>query len=335
MVEKTKGPFYYTVRSSAGERGSGWELVNRERLQPNGGGLKHHVAWPDGPYVLPRGPWSMPNYLEPPHFVCDRRYGNSVYDFDTRDGFFVVSAKMKSIFDDLAPGACEYRKCVTHYANGSAGPELWLCSVVQAFRNAVDVEASENLRVAPLGFYRFAVFEKASLAFKTDAIGSSHVFRVAEMASDLFCDEEFKSRCKAEKIRGISFKKIGFIRENNPDFCQSTRRELQEEARSKNSQPLRPNDPALSNTPLLNMYERLSTARLWIIYLALIPVIAMLTDRFDLAYGHTPVLVMVYVALGYKIVMRRHIDKLQQQKRESEKKRAQEKKVLTLDSRPQ
>ncbi|ACE94904.1 hypothetical conserved protein (plasmid) [Rhizobium etli CIAT 652] len=210
MALKPKKSVVYSVVTTRSDRGSGWELVNRDRLQA-GGGIRPTVPWPDGPLVLPRGPWNMPKYLEPPHFVFKHRLGHGPHDFDIRDGFFLISPQMKELFDELAPGDCEYTRCITSYGNGDAGPELWLCSVVKAFRDAVDLEISSNVTVSGYGLYLFPNFRKIDLAFKSAVIGSAHLFRLAEKASSLFCDDEFKIRCRAKEITGISFEKIGAL----------------------------------------------------------------------------------------------------------------------------
>jgi len=211
MASKPKKIIYYKVECTRSDRGDGWDLMNRDRLQSDGGRLTLKKAWPDGARVLPRGPWTLPDYLEPPHFVFDRSLGRPPHDFDVRDGIFLISAKMKSLLEELAPDACDYRPCVTSYRNGKPGPELWVGSVVRAFKDAVDLDNS-NIKVSAYGQYLLPYYpKKAELAFKPEVIGSANVFRLAETPFYPFCDEHFRARCREAGIKGIAFSKVGSI----------------------------------------------------------------------------------------------------------------------------
>jgi len=211
MTARLRKIFYYEIRTTRSDRGDGWDLMNRDRLQPDGGRLTLKKAWPDGVGVLPRGPWTLPDYLEPPHFVFDRSLGRPPHDFDVQDGLFLISAKMKSLLEELAPDACDYRPCVTSYRNGKPGPELWVGSVVRAFTDAVDLENS-NIKVSGYGFYMAPMYpQQAKFAFKPEVIGSANVFRLAETPFYPFCDEHFRARCREAGIKGIAFSKVGSI----------------------------------------------------------------------------------------------------------------------------
>ncbi|OWV83828.1 hypothetical protein ATY75_04455 [Rhizobium sp. N122] len=141
MAGKFEKMIYYEIGPTRSDRGDGWDLMNRDKLQSDGDRLKLKNAWPDGRGVLPRGHWTLPDYLEPPHFVFDRRLGRPPQDFGMRDGLFLISAKMKSLLEELAPDVWDYRPCSTSYRNGQPAPELWIGSVVRAFKEAVDLGA--------------------------------------------------------------------------------------------------------------------------------------------------------------------------------------------------
>jgi hypothetical protein len=104
MALKSKTRAYYELDSRSTTNGPGWEIANRKTLQRDKTGLVPKVGWPDGPFVLPRGPWTLPEYLEPPHFVFDRKLGHDPRDIESIDGFFFISPKMKAVFEELAPG---------------------------------------------------------------------------------------------------------------------------------------------------------------------------------------------------------------------------------------
>jgi hypothetical protein len=219
MAVKSKTRAYYELDSRLTSRGPGWEIANIETLQPDKAGLGAKAGWPDGLFVLPRGPWTLPEYLEPPHFIFDRKLGHDPRDIESIDGFFFISPKMKAVFEELAPEGCDFRPCTTQYRNGGPGPELWLCSVTQAFRDAIDKEGS-TVRFKSTGGYMFSG-GGVDLKFRADVIGGAHVFRLAETASRVFCDEDFKARCKAVGIRGISFAKVGMCTEYSSQLNRS------------------------------------------------------------------------------------------------------------------
>ena len=206
MVRKAKVRPYYKLDSRLTSRGPGWEFANRATLQPDKTGMKPKVGWPDGLFVLPRGPWTLPAFLEPPRFIFDRKLGHEPGDIEMIDGVFFISPRMKTVFEELAPGGCDFRRCTTEYCNGKPGPELWLCSVIQAFRDAIDKETS-TVHISPDGGYAF--WGKVDLKFRPEAIGDAHVFRLAEYSISVFCDEAFKARCKEIGIKGASFDRIG------------------------------------------------------------------------------------------------------------------------------
>ncbi|WP_225881602.1 imm11 family protein [Rhizobium phaseoli] len=157
---------------------------------------------------MPRGPWTLPDYLEPPHFVFDRRLGRPPHDSGMRDGLFLISAKMKSLLEELAPDAWDYRPCSTSYRNGQPAPELWIGSVVRAFKEAVDLENS-NIKVSAYGLYLPPMYpQKMELALKSEVIGSANCFRLREYPISAFCDDNFRERCKEAGLRGISFERV-------------------------------------------------------------------------------------------------------------------------------
>jgi hypothetical protein len=209
MAVKSKTQAYYELDSRSTTNGPGWEIANSKTLQRDKTGLVPKVGWPDGLFVLPRGPWTLPEYLEPPHFIFDRKLGHAPRDIESIDGFFFISPKMKAVFEEFAPDGCDFRPCTTQYRNGNPGPELWLCSVIRAFRDAINKDES-TVRITARGSYMFSNVPM-DLKFRPDVIGGAHAFRLAECAFQVFCDEAFKARCKAAGIKGASFKPIGQI----------------------------------------------------------------------------------------------------------------------------
>ena len=208
MTKKNQPTQYYEFSNDYTRGGPpGWELLNYDHLQADGGKLNAKVGWPDGYLVLPRFPYRVPDYVEPPRFVIDKKLGRPPRDIECIDGFFFVSAGMKQVFESLDPDACEFRRCETILKDGEPGPETWLCSIIRVFVGAVDVEASEYLiaYTSPSGGPTFAQNPKTKLHFKPDMIGQAHLFRIGEIGSTVFCDQALKEACKAAGVKGAYF----------------------------------------------------------------------------------------------------------------------------------
>ena len=206
--KKAKEPVYYEIYPSMFGNGPGWELVNYDTLQKGYTGLEPEDAWPDGYLRLPRGPWRIPDYVETPRFLIDKKFGRPPHDIESIDGYFFLSSKLKAVFEAVDPSACEFRRCETYLRSGEAGPETWLCAVTRAFVGAVDIEKSD-VRLMPTadGLPRFSNAHP-KLKFKFEVIGDVHLFRIGELAGAVICDQFFKDACKAATIKGAVFDPI-------------------------------------------------------------------------------------------------------------------------------
>ncbi len=196
----------YQLRTPLNGSTAGYDIVNLDALQPNVSSLRAQVLWPDGILSTLRGPWTIPDYLENPHIVVDKRKKATLLDFFRRDGFIFITAKLKAIFDELAPGTCDYRLCKTEFSDGTPGVETWMCSPNEVFNDIVDLEAS-NISISRSGSY--SLLDGDWMVFRNDLSIKTHVFRVNQSSTSIFCDEIFKSTCKLQKIRGIGFELIG------------------------------------------------------------------------------------------------------------------------------
>lgn len=207
---------YYEVEPSLSSSFySSWEFTNWDRLQSDTKGPLPKTWWPDGLNAITRGPWTIPDYVEAPHFVIAKKKANALSDFGIIDGFMFISEKLKTIIDDLAPNSCEFRPCTTEFTDNMPGPKIWLCSVTKVFRDAVDLSKS-RIGITGNGRYSFLEYQfsgGSNLVFRKKKIQSDHLFQLTECAPKYFCDESFKQTCKAAKIRGLAFKPIGELAE--------------------------------------------------------------------------------------------------------------------------
>ena len=116
---------------------------------------------------LPRGPWRIPDYAETPKLIFDpKRKVQGIYAVEY---FLFISDKMKSLLEEFAPKSCEYLLCETEFSNGKPGPRIWLCTVVDSYRKAVDVENSPLIRVTRSGGYMISSGAMVPLATTKEA----------------------------------------------------------------------------------------------------------------------------------------------------------------------
>ncbi|QWW71159.1 DUF1629 domain-containing protein [Rhizobium sp. WYJ-E13] len=188
----------------------GWEFANLDRLQPDSGGLgldRLGAPWPDSMLDSPGGPWRIPDYAETPKLIFDPK--RKVQDIYAVEYFLFISDKMKSLLEGFAPNSCDYLLCETEFSNGKTGPKIWLCSVVDSYRKAVDVENSPLIRVTQWGGYMIS--GGADWCFLPAVLKGAHLFRLVEDAGSIFCDQSLKDMCKDRGIKGTSFQQVGFL----------------------------------------------------------------------------------------------------------------------------
>ena len=175
--QKPKAPQYYRFRAALTDRPPFFELANRERLQACGSILAH-PAWPDGYERLPRHPWRLPDYREPPRLLFDKKFGRPARDVEAQDGLWFVTSAMKAFLERVDPGACDFRKCDTVWTSGEVGPEYWLCSVTRVSDgwDVIDVDKSKKVTVIirPDGLPSYQMAYSRFVHLKPEAVGSAH-----------------------------------------------------------------------------------------------------------------------------------------------------------------
>ena len=108
-------------------------------------------------------------------------------------GYWLVSERLKSVFESVDPDAFEFAACDYVLPDGTKGPQFYLCDVVRVVA-ALDRESSEYQTWIDHDFHTGEAIEMISfsggarLSFRKDAIGSAHVFRMGEKPSTVICD---------------------------------------------------------------------------------------------------------------------------------------------------
>ncbi|HEY8214005.1 MAG TPA: DUF1629 domain-containing protein [Methylocystis sp.] len=210
---KPKAPQYYRFDAALNVRPPFFKIASEGRLEAHAGSLLAHPAWPDGYARLPRHPWRLPDYREPPRLLFDKKFGRPARDIENKDGLWFVTSAMKAFLERVDPGACEYRKCDTEWSSGEAGPEYWLCSVTRVLfgRDVIDVDKSTNVkvRIEPDGFPTYQTISDRYVHLKPEVVGAAHLFRIVEMDGRVYCDPFVKDSYKAAGLKGGDFYKIG------------------------------------------------------------------------------------------------------------------------------
>lgn len=210
--QKSTTPAYYEMCADYMLSRVGMKFLNYDTVQRDHRGITPAVAWPDGYLQMPRGPWRLPEFVEVPRFLIDKKLGRAPKDLEDFDGIFFISATMKAILEEIDSAACEFRRCETILPSGEPGRETWLCAVTRAFVGAVDVQASENLKIGqgPNKRPSYAIPGGVTTKLKLlpDVIGNAHLFHLAEMPRRVFCDQTVYEACKVAKMAGIRFTNI-------------------------------------------------------------------------------------------------------------------------------
>ena len=129
-------------------------------------------------------------------------------------GYWLVSGRLKKAFTEIDSDAFEFVECDCRLPDGTEGPTYYLCEVAREL-DAVDEEASKfwvNVDGGYPGGKFYDLRGGASLAFKREVVGDSHVFRSPYSGDLVFCDRMFRDAIRGAGIgsdretRGLRFK---------------------------------------------------------------------------------------------------------------------------------
>jgi hypothetical protein len=139
-----------------------------------------------------------------PVFLADPRLGRTERDFEIYAGYWFISGRMKAIVEGVDPDSFAFLQCRLQLRDGSEGPVRWLCDIVRVL-DAVDEENSDvQIGTADDGskFYRFG----GIVRFRSDAVGSAHIFRLKYLEGSWACDGELRRACIEADLTGLRFK---------------------------------------------------------------------------------------------------------------------------------
>jgi hypothetical protein len=156
-----------------------------------------------GALYPPPGRRGFPAYPEKPRVVIGRRRkGPPPSDIELYHSYWLISDRLKALFESLDPQAFAFQACDVTLRDGAPGPAHWLCDVVrvlEAFDEPTVQKINKNRSLFP--FLR----HDRVLVFDETAIGEARVFRTPQWLSDVFCDQAVKDACKAAGMKGLRF----------------------------------------------------------------------------------------------------------------------------------
>lgn len=198
---KPKARKFYIISYSLRHKLADFEVENQNVLVAASGALYPPLHL--GAYALfpPPGKRGFPVYPERPHVVTGkRRSGPSPSDIELYHSYWLISDRLKSMFETIDPPAFAFQACDVHLRDGSPGPVYWLCDVIRVLE-AFDENTVQEFR---RGIKRAGLTGDKTLVFNEPVIGDSHIFRTP-YSPNVFCDQVMKDACKAAGMKGIQF----------------------------------------------------------------------------------------------------------------------------------
>jgi hypothetical protein len=206
---KPKQRKFYIISYSVNRNRADFEVENEDVLLATSRTL--HPPLSLGAHALfpPPGRRGFPAYPERPRMVIGRRKsGRSPSDIELYHSYWLISDRLKSLFEAFDAPAFEFQACDVKLANGSTGPVFWLCDVVRvldAFAESTLQEIRGHRERTGKTDFVFRSEKTLALAFNETVIGNLHIFRTPYSQTDVFCDQALKDACKEIGIKGTSF----------------------------------------------------------------------------------------------------------------------------------
>jgi hypothetical protein len=193
---KSMGRKFYIISWSSAHKLADFEVENLDVLRA--GAL---ALYP------PEGRRGFPAYQEKPRVVIGKRKSGPLpSDIELFHSYWLISDRLKLLFESVDPSAFAFQACDVRLSDGSTGPVYWLCDVVRvvdAFGDSTlqDIRRyREKTRLMYLGF-----MSAKALEFNDSVIGNCHIFRTPYSRDDVFCDQSLKDACKDAGIEGVAF----------------------------------------------------------------------------------------------------------------------------------
>jgi hypothetical protein len=207
---KPKASKFYIISYSFAHKLADFEIENLDVLLATSRALHPPSSGfsAAGALYPPPGRRGFPAYTEKPRVVIGKRKsGPPPSDIELYHSYWLISDRLKSVFEAVDPPAFAFQACDVKLRDGSPGPVYWLCDVVrvlEAFGEPTLQEIQRYRQRTGLRYRGFLIIRE-TLVFNESNIGNSHIFRTPYSYDDVFCDQTMKDACKTAGIKGVKF----------------------------------------------------------------------------------------------------------------------------------
>ena len=205
---KPKARKFYIISYGFAHKLADFEVENLDALLATSRALYPPLSLGASALYPPPGRRGFPDYPEKPRVaIGKRRNGPPPSDIELYHSYWLISDRLKSVFEAVDPPAFAFQACDVKLRDGSPGPVYWLCDVVrvlEAFAEPTLQDIQRYRQSTGLRYLSFLNVSKA-LVFNESIIGDSHIFRTTYSLGDVFCDQTMKDACKEAGIKGIKF----------------------------------------------------------------------------------------------------------------------------------
>ncbi len=147
-------------------------------------------------------------YPELPCFMFDARLGSPVLDLEVFRDYWLVSKRTKAVFEAVDPDAFAFQACEIKMADGSTGPEHWLCDVTRMI-DAVDEAASVvDSKLDRFGRKFYSIVGPSKLIMRESLDPTLHIFRPRYLETFAVCDNVLRDACETAKLTGIGYEDV-------------------------------------------------------------------------------------------------------------------------------
>ncbi len=129
-------------------------------------------------------------------------------DFEKLAGIWIVSEALKRVFESVDPEGFAFAGCDLTLADGSLGPQYYLCNVTRWLdaldesASRVQIEVEHDYQTGEdLNFY--SVSGGASLVFRREVVGNAHIFRQPRLGTEAICDRVLFDALNAAQLDGL------------------------------------------------------------------------------------------------------------------------------------
>jgi hypothetical protein len=179
-------------------KGLGYKVVNEDKLL-----MGRRILAPDP------GCTGFPNYPELPIIEFTAKLKPAARDLEWCGAYWLISDKLKNIFEEVDPEAFAFMECRTVYANSEPAPKYWMCDVTKTL-DAVDEDRS-NVDIRIQGETRvYQLWGDTRFVLKDDVIRGARVFRLKYRYASVCCDAALRRSCIDAKVQGVSFRAISW-----------------------------------------------------------------------------------------------------------------------------